>query len=199
MSTRKHISQWIAILSLGGWKGVLGVSVVAVLAFILGAMLFGNGDLTTAGQPVGPDHAAETDAGPTIWTCSMHPQIKLPKAGKCPICFMDLIPLETGSSEDLGPRQIRLSESAKQLARIQTTRVAAASAEAAIRLVGKITYDESKLAYISAWVPGRLDRLYADYTGIAVGKGDPLVKMYSPELISAQEELIQALVAIEAL
>jgi Cu(I)/Ag(I) efflux system membrane fusion protein len=74
-----------------------------------------------------------------------------------------------------------------------------AFAEAEVRMVGKIAYDETKLAYITAWVPGRLDRLYADYTGVTVSKGDHLVDIYSPELLAAQEELIQAHAAVTAL
>ena len=64
---------------------------------------------------------------------------------------------------------------------------------AEIRMFGKIDYDETKLAYITARVPGRLDRLYVDYTGVTVRKEDHLVYLYSPELLTAQEELIQAL------
>jgi multidrug efflux pump subunit AcrA (membrane-fusion protein) len=62
-------------------------------------------------------------------------------------------------------------------------------------MVGKIDYNETKLSYITAWVAGRLDKLYVDYTGIYVNKGGHLVHMYSPELISAQEELLQAVEA----
>ena len=66
-------------------------------------------------------------------------------------------------------------------------------AEAEIRMVGKIDYDETRIAYISAWVPGRIDRLFVDYTGIPVNKGDHLAELYSPELLTAQEELLQAI------
>ena len=129
----------------------------------------------------------------------MHPQIKLPKAGKCPICFMDLIPLTSGSDEGLGPRQVRMSENARQLAEIQTSPVIRAFAEKTVRMPGKIAYDESRLAYVAARVPGRLDRLFADYTGMAVNKGDHLVSLYSPQLLSAQEELLQAAEAVTRL
>jgi len=64
---------------------------------------------------------------------------------------------------------------------------------AEVRMVGKVEYDETRLAYISAWVPGRIDRLYVDFTGTSVRKGDHLVYLYSPELVSAQQELLQAL------
>ncbi|MCK5407685.1 MAG: efflux RND transporter periplasmic adaptor subunit, partial [Candidatus Krumholzibacteria bacterium] len=178
-------------------RTVVAMTIVAVIAFVLGGLILGDGGSSEVGHA---GHGAESSASaPTIWTCSMHPQIKLPKPGKCPLCFMDLIPLDTGGGEDLGPRQLRLSETAKQLARIQTTPAVRALAESEVRMVGNIAYDETKVAYITAWVPGRLDRLYADYTGVPVNKGDHLVYIYSPELLAAQEELIQAHEAISSL
>jgi Cu(I)/Ag(I) efflux system membrane fusion protein len=178
-------------------RTVVAMTVVTLIAFVLGGLILGDGGSSEVGHA---EHGAESSASaPTIWTCSMHPQIKLPKPGKCPICFMDLIPLDTGGGEDLGPRQLRLSETAKQLARIQTTPAVRAFAETEVRMVGNITYDETRVAYITAWVPGRLDRLYADYTGVPVNKGEHLVYIYSPELLAAQEELIQSHEAISSL
>ena len=163
--------------------------VIAALAFVLGGILFGRGDSDRSNTMIADhDESEHVPAKAEVWTCSMHPQIQLPKSGKCPICFMDLIPLTSGTDDDLGPRQLRLSETARQLARIQTTPARRAFAEAEVRMVGKIAYDETKLAYITAWVPGRLDRLFADFTGITVAQGDHLVEMYSPQLIAAQEE-----------
>jgi Cu(I)/Ag(I) efflux system membrane fusion protein len=182
-----------------GRRALIGMALIAVVAFILGGILLGSGDESTAIENPSVDQAESAASEPTVWTCSMHPQIRLPKPGKCPICFMDLIPLKSSPGDDVGPRQLRLSETAEQLARIQTTPARRAFAEAEVRMVGKIAYDETKVAYITAWVPGRLDRLYADYTGITVKKGDHLVHIYSPELLAAQEELIQAHEAVVAL
>ena len=174
---------------------------VAVAAFALGALLLGGdggqGDRTAA-ERAGHDHAA-APAQEQMWTCSMHPQIKLPREGKCPICYMDLIPLDTDAGDELEPRQLKMSEAARQLARIETTPAVRAFAEAEIRMVGRIAPDESKVAAITAWVPGRIDRLYADFTGITVGKGEHMALLYSPELLAAQEELVQAGAAVEAL
>ncbi len=173
------------------------LTVVIVLAFFLGALLFsgGGGSEESAESSGQHEEANHTEK----WTCSMHPQVNLPKPGKCPICFMDLIPLETGGDDELGPRQLKMSEAAKQNARIVTTEVRRAFAESEIRIVGRLTYDETKLSYITAWVPGRLDRLYADFTGISVNKGDHMVYMYSPVLLATQEELLQAKTAVVAL
>ncbi len=161
---------------------------VVVMAFFLGWMISGDSPSNSQGAEDGHSQTEEA----TVWTCSMHPQIKLPKAGQCPICFMDLIPLESSSDDDLGERQLKMSETAVELARISVTPAIREFASGETRMVGKIDYDETKLAYITAWAPGRIDSLYADYTGVSVRRGDPLVQLYSPELLSAQEELLQA-------
>ncbi len=127
------------------------------------------------------------------WTCSMHPQIRLPEPGLCPICNMPLIPLTTTEEDESAPlRQLTMSEAAKALAQIETSPVERKFVTAEIRMVGKLDYDETRLKHIAAWVPGRLDRLYVDSTGVPVQKGEHLVDIYSPELYAAQEELLQA-------
>ena len=120
----------------------------------------------------------------------MHPQIRRDGPGKCPICGMELVPVTTSAG---GIRTITISPTARKLMRIETTPVERRYVTAEIRMVGKVEYDETKLSYITAWVSGRLDRLYVDFTGIEVKKGDHLVYIYSEELYAAQEELIQAL------
>ena len=128
------------------------------------------------------------------WTCSMHPEIRRPKPGKCPKCFMDLIPV-TSSAGDVGEREISFSEAAIKLMEIETTAVERKFVTAEIRMAGKIDYDETRVKHITAWVPGRIDRLYVDFTGTQVNKGDHMVYLYSPELLSAQAELLQAVKA----
>jgi len=133
------------------------------------------------------------------WTCAMHPHIELPKPGLCPICHMELIPRETPDATPHGPWELTVSESAKALMEIQTAPVERKFVEAEVRMVGKIDYDEARLKYITAWIPGRLDRLFVDYTGVPVKKGDHMVWLYSPELLSAQAELLQALQTVKNL
>jgi Cu(I)/Ag(I) efflux system membrane fusion protein len=140
--------------------------------------------------------ASKTEAEPQVWTCSMHPQIRLPKKGLCPICNMELIPASTGEMSG-GMRRLTISENAKKLMDIVVAPVERKFVSAAVRMIGKVDYDETRLAYITAWFPGRLDRLYVDYTGVPVKKGDHLVYLYSPELISAQEELLQSLETVK--
>lgn len=149
------------------------------------------------GSHGGHQHANTDESGEQaeFYTCSMHPQIQKTGPGKCPLCGMDLIPVTKGQGKDEGPRDLTMSPRAVRLAEIQSTAVERKYVMAEVRMVGKVDYDESKVSYITAWVPGRLDRLYVDYTGIEVNEGDHLVNLYSPDLLQAQEELISALTA----
>ena len=122
----------------------------------------------------------------------MHPQVKLPKPGQCPICLMDLIPLTESPAGSGHPRELKMTPSAMALADIQTAPVRRQFVTHTLRMVGRVDYDETKVATITSWVSGRLDRLYIDYTGVTVRKGDHLLEMYSPDLIIAQRELLQA-------
>ncbi len=145
-----------------------------------------------------PQSGATTTAVPPavkneIWTCSMHPQIRQPKPGQCPICGMDLIPVVTDAAlDEAGPREITLSPAARRLAEVAVAPVERRAVAVEIRLVGKVQFDQTLLAYIAPRVDGRLDRLYANYEGVPVKVGDHLADLYSPELVSAQQELLQA-------
>jgi Cu(I)/Ag(I) efflux system membrane fusion protein len=134
--------------------------------------------------------SAEAAAGPSMWTCSMHPQIRSPNPGDCPICGMDLIPVATSTG---GLRTLTIGPEARALMSVASSPVERKYVSHEIPMVGKVDYDETKFGYITAWVPGRLDRLFVDFAGIQVNRGDHMVSIYSPELYSAQEELIQAL------
>lgn len=123
----------------------------------------------------------------------MHPQIRQPKPGQCPICGMDLILASGGGSQtETGAREIELSAAARKLAEVETAPVERRSVAVEIRLAGKVQMDETRVATITPRVAGRIDRLYANFTGMAVKPGDPLADLYSPELVSAQQELLQA-------
>lgn len=129
-----------------------------------------------------------------LWSCAMHPEIQREEPGKCPICAMDLVSVHRNASEHkTSQRALRLTSVQRAQMKIETTPVERKFPTAELRLVGKVTYDETRLAYITAWVPGRIDNLFVDYTGVSVKQGDHMVELYSPELLSAQEELLLAL------
>lgn len=159
---------------------------IVVIAVIIA---FAAGHRTTVKQPPPGDVDMQAEAAATIWTCSMDPQIRMHEPGACPICGMALIPLETSGIID---RQIEFTDAAKKLMQVETAVAERKFVSAEIRMVGKVAYDETGVKYITAWVPGRIDRLFADYTGMTVKKGDHMVELYSPDLLSAQAELLQA-------
>jgi len=121
------------------------------------------------------------------WTCSMHPQIRQPRPGQCPICGMNLIPVAQLATEQAGMPPVG----------VETEAVALRELFKEIRTVGKIDYNERRMAFISARIAGRVDRVYADFTGIQVKVKDHLVDIYSPDLFVAQDELIRSLDAFE--
>lgn len=149
-------------------------------------------------KPSGHQHrntAAEmpADSDTTrIYTCSMHPQVRQPKPGKCPICGMDLAPLDNGSSDGQS-MAIKMSATAMQLANVQTAVVGYGKPLKEIRLVGKIQVDERRIFSQTSHIPGRIERLFVNFTGEPVQKGQQLATLYSPELVTAQEELLSAL------
>lgn len=140
------------------------------------------------------DHVHEDEAG-TIWTCSMHPQIRQNEPGKCPICAMDLVPVSSMESEDgqAHPDEIQLSESAAKLADIQTFSVRAGSPEKEIYLQGKVQADERRIGELTARFGGRIEKLFVSFTGENVTRGQKLATIYSPDLVSAQRELLEAI------
>jgi len=170
------------------WKNI--TIVVLAIGFVI--LLFRGGPAAKPAGNEGQVHETSS-AEATVWTCSMHPQIRLPASGQCPICGMDLIPASQNGDDEGGPWELRLSQHARKLAGIETAEVRRTAIAHEIRMVGKVDYDEKRVGDITAWVPGRIDRLFVDFTGIEVRKGDHMVALYSPDLITAQQELRQAL------
>lgn len=173
----------------------IGLGIVLILVFLAGR--------STGGSPVHGDHPEVTEATPaaaaeTIWTCSMHPQVRQPDPGQCPLCGMDLIPApaDDDADDDSELPRLRVSERSAALMNIQTWPVERRVVEREIRLLGRVNFDETRQRTVTAWIPGRLDRLLVDVEGSRIQKGDAIAEVYSPALISAQEELLQALRAV---
>lgn len=143
-------------------------------------------------------------AAKVIYTCSMHPQIRQDKPGRCPICGMELVPVEgepapSAGSTDTSLRRISFSNEAAALMDVETTPVERKSVQLSVSMPGTIAYNETTLSTISAWVGGRVDKLHIDYTGATVKSGDAVADVYSPDLYASQRELLQAVGAVGAL
>ncbi len=162
------------------------VSIILVLTGIFLGWLFFH---TSEKIEEKHDHSAENSKA-TIWTCSMHPQIRMDKPGKCPICGMDLIPLtQSNVTVDIG--SIHLSKEAAALANVLTSKVSRQKPVKEVRLYGKIQADERLLESQVAYFSGRIEKLMVNFTGERVRKGQTLALIYSPQLITAQQELLE--------
>ncbi len=139
------------------------------------------------------DHSTDIEQQSTVWTCAMHPQIRMDKPGKCPICGMDLIPLAESGILSIDPEAIHMTEGAARLADVLTTVVSRQKKPVKeVRLYGKVQPDERLLQSQVAHVSGRIEKLYVSFTGESVRKGQLLARIYSPELIIGQQELLEA-------
>ena len=173
------------------------VIVILALAIGLGAgyFIFGNSQQANASTEAHnhKSEAIKTSADTEIWTCSMHPQIRQNEAGDCPICGMDLIPLEENTSNN--PLVLEMTDAAVKMANIQTTIVGETNHATGktIHLSGKIQPDERLASSQVTHISGRIEKLYVSFTGEQVNEGQKMATLYSPELITAQRELLEAL------
>jgi membrane fusion protein, copper/silver efflux system len=145
----------------------------------------------------GAQEARQGQQGKELYTCPMHPFIIKDKPGSCPICGMTLVkkvaaaPAGTKETEML--QQVSLSPTQMVMANVATTEAKAMPLNKEINAVGIVQYDQSRQAKVTAWVAGRIDRLYVNTVGSYVSKGKPVAEIYSPDLVSAQQEYLLAL------
>ena len=167
-----------------------GYGLMLAAGLLLGILLRG---CVSCGNSIANEESGED--GDAVWTCSMDPQVKQPNPGKCPKCGMDLIKMEKGMtpSSDIDPDAVMFSDEAMALANVETTVVGAPSGNKEIRLFGKIEPDQRQQQSQSAYVGGRIERLCINAVGDNVAKGQTLAVIYSPELYTAEQELVSAL------
>lgn len=135
----------------------------------------------------------ETGKKIKYWKAPMDPTYIRNEPGKSPM-GMDLVPVYEEQGEEKVPSSIiRIDPVTIQNMGVRMARVKRKPLIRTIRTYGSISYDERSMKVVSAWVSGRIDNLYVDFTGVTVKKGDPLAKLYSPVLISTQKEFILAL------
>ena len=182
------------------WPGRAGLAAAVLATFAAGYAAHWAVNLSrSAGADAGASRPPWQPArAGEVWTCSMHPEIRQGEGGLCPICEMPLVRASHAAGDGGAPTLV-LSDGAEKMMDIETAAVRRTFVGRTVRMVGKVDYDETRLKHITAWVPGRLDRLFVDYTGLPVRKGDHMVEIYSGELLSAQQELLGALEAVRKL
>ncbi|WP_298516841.1 efflux RND transporter periplasmic adaptor subunit [uncultured Kordia sp.] len=163
---------------------------IYIIILVLGIVI---GKFALSGEQTQEHSHTETTEKSTMWTCSMHPQIMQPEAGDCPICGMDLIPAQESTTE-LASNEFRMSKNAMALANIETTKISEGTAsDTALKLTGTIEANEKTNATQTAHFGGRIEKLYVNFTGEEVRKGQRIALIYSPELVTTQQELLTAL------
>lgn len=152
---------------------------------LAGWLFFGSSSEDSDSNQIHSENSGE------IWTCSMHPQIRKNEPGDCPICGMDLIRLKDKPNED--PLVFTMSNNAMKIANIQTTTVGSSDYnDKDLIISGKIKSDETVSASVVSHVSGRIEKLYISYTGQQISAGQKVALIYSPQLIAAQKELLEA-------
>jgi Cu(I)/Ag(I) efflux system membrane fusion protein len=167
------------------------IGTVALLVGLLaGGLIFGFPKKQHESEHL---HTEATEIiGETIWTCSMHPQIRQQEPGDCPICGMDLIPLESDDDGDSDPDAVKMSQTAIKLAGVTTIVVSSEKPVKEMRLSGKVVADQRLVYSQSSHIPGRIEELKVNFTGEFVKAGQTIGVIYSPELVTAQQELLEA-------
>ena len=130
----------------------------------------------------------EQGAVEIVYTCPMHPEVISHEPGKCPICGMELVAKKIPKAAT-----VKLTPNVVQKIGVRTALVEVYPLKRKIRTVGRVVYDETRIVDITTKIGGWVEQLYVDFTGQMVNKGQSLIDIYSPELVSTQEEYLLAL------
>ena len=179
LAKKRPIFRWVVILLLIGLAGA------------------GYAYRTRLLRLISKDTTAQTaEKKVQYWVDPMHPAYKSDKPGKAPDCGMDLVPVyaeeATAVKTNLPEGSIQISPEKQQLIGVQYGEVRYQSVSKTLRTVGRLTYDETKITHVHTKNEGWIEKVYVDFTGKQVKRGQPLISLYSPELLQTQQEFLLA-------
>jgi len=187
---------------------IFGIGILILVASVFLVSCKKSEEKTEEVKMIAQQEAPEKEI--LYYTCGMHPSVRVSPEDyekgntNCPICNMGLVPVykEKGEMAEMKEHEameveIKLSPQAQALASVKTEEIQFLPLFKEISTVGQLDYDERKVSYVAAWIPGRIDRLFVDFTGVNVKKGESLVWIYSPNLVTTQEEYLLALETLE--
>ncbi len=182
------------------------------LGYLLATMIAGGG--ATPSPQTNPAVVSESAAEPSLWTCAMHPQVRRTSPGKCPLCGMDLTPVakwsaetnksstgstnaeQMGSSANVpGHAAVMIPGEFQQRIGVRIGRVEKGPLRMTVESLGIVQPNETLIALVNIKTEGWVDKLFVNFVGQAVRKGDPLLSIYSPQFLSTQQELLASLQA----
>ncbi len=161
----------------------------------VGAFLFGN-PFDIPFLPGGGEKEEKAAQAPSthtekereLWTCPMHPHVLEEEPGDCPICMMKLVQV----SQEKEDGTIRIDPMTVQNIGIRSDPVVRGTLTHPIRTMGIVDYNEKNVSLVTTKFEGWIEKVYINYVGERVKKGQPLFEIYSPELVSTQEEYLTA-------
>lgn len=160
-----------------------------IMVAIVAVALAAAGLIVMQQRDAGHEHASGE-----IYFCPMHPTVTSDRPGNCPICGMKLVRRTAAPPPaPRGPAAIALSPEQRVLANVKTMRVSSGRASTELITTGRVTFDERRIAQVTSYTAGRIERLFVNFTGDAVERGRPVATIYSPDLYSTQQEYLLAL------
>ena len=178
---------------------------IAIALVVVLASATGGGWYLWKHKGAGGAKEAKASEAKQQYTCAMHPFILQDKPGLCPVCNMALIkkidqaPAGGGAMTEEEKQQaallgeVSLSATQMVMANVATVTATQALLKKEVKAVGIVQYDQSRLAKVTAWISGRIDKLNVDTVGFYVSKNRPVAEIYSPELVATQQEYLLAL------
>lgn len=186
--------------------GVFALALAAVTGGLIAALaprLISERPPPSSTAPALPAGHADPEPAKERWQCPMHPSVVMDHPGKCPICGMELMKLDpaspAGTSEPGGEgaasgglTTVTIDPSRQQLIGLETVEASRGAVGGRWRTVGRVEVDETRVRHVNLKVGGFVEQVFVDFVGKAVTKGQPMFRIYSPELYAAQEEYLLA-------
>ncbi len=177
------------------WQTLVMLCIVALAALLLGATFTGpvRGAMSLASRWIGFGHEHGNQSNESghvqYYTCGMHPWVILPHPGDCPICHMELTPIDP----DKFTGEIAIDPVVVQNMGVRIAPVTTGPLTRTINTVGTVDYNEQTVRDVNIKVSGWIEKLHVDFVGAGVKAGEPLFDLYAPQLYAAQEEYLLAL------
>jgi Cu(I)/Ag(I) efflux system membrane fusion protein len=175
-----------------------------VMVLVLGIAVGGGAAWYLRRPAAGHDHGEPKAQAKVQYTCPMHPTIVSDHPGDCPICGMALVRMDGAGASAEGPTAdglaaVNIDPQRQQLIGLRTAEATRGPVSASWRTVGKVAVDETRVHHVNIKVGGFVDTVLVDYVGKPVKAGEPLFTIYSPDLLSVQQEYLLALRTRKAL